>query len=78
MHTGISLCPHDFLESNSLVSVSIYSGVVGDKKKEFTWRDRRFFIFASVVLDEPVGLKFASAEVTKLWLNASAINFVDE
>jgi len=40
--------------------------VVGDKKKEFTWRDRRFFIFASVVLDEPVGLKFASAEVTKL------------
>ena len=30
--TRISSCPHDFLESNLLISVSISSGVVGDKK----------------------------------------------
>jgi len=34
-------------------------------------------MFASVVLDGPVGVKFAQAEVTKPWFNASAINFVD-
>jgi len=30
--TGISSCPHDFLESNPLMSASISSGVVGCKK----------------------------------------------
>jgi len=30
--TGISSCPHDFLECNLLISVCISSGVVGDKK----------------------------------------------
>ena len=60
VRTGISSCPHDFLESNPLISVSISSGVVGDKKIEFTWRGRRyFFIFESVVLDLPVGVTFA-------------------
>jgi len=49
VRTGISSCPHDFLESNPLISVSISSGVVGDKKIEFTWRGRRyFFICVSV------------------------------
>jgi len=49
--TRISSCPHDFSESNPLISVSISSGVVGDKKIEFTGRGRRyFFVFVSVVL----------------------------
>ena len=79
VRTGISLWPHDFLESNPLISVSISSGMVGDEKIEFAWRGRRyFFIFVSVVLDGPVGVKFVWAEVTKLWFNACAINFVDE
>jgi len=30
--TGVSSCPHDFLEYNPLISVSISSGAVGDKK----------------------------------------------
>jgi len=33
VRTGIASCPHDFLESNPLISGSISSGVVGDKKK---------------------------------------------
>jgi len=36
------------------------------------------FIFTSVVLDGPVGVKFACAKVTKLLFYASVINFVDE
>ena len=36
------------------------------------------FIFASVVLDGSVGVKFACAEVTKLLFNAPVINFADE
>ena len=76
VRTGISSWPHDFLESNSLISVSISSGVVGDKKIEFAWRGRRyFFIFVSVVLDRPELVKFDWAEVTKLWFNASVIDF---
>jgi len=48
VRTEISSCPHDFLESNPLMSVSISSGVVGDKNLEFTWRGRRYvLIFAS-------------------------------
>jgi len=43
VHTGISSRPHDFLESNPLINVSISSGVVGDKKIELTGRGRRFF-----------------------------------
>jgi len=43
VHTGISSRPHDFLESNPLISVNISSGVVGDKKIELTGRGRRFF-----------------------------------
>jgi len=79
VRTGISSWPHDFLESDPLNSVSISSGVVGDKKIEFACRGRRyFFIFVSVVLDGPVEVKFVWAEVTKLWFNASAINFVGE
>jgi len=79
VRTGISSWPYDFLESNPLISVSISSGVVGDKKIEFAWRCRRyFFIFESVVLGGPEGVRFDWAEVTKLWFNASAINFVDE
>jgi len=47
--------------------VSISSGVVGDKKIEFAWRGRRYFIiFVSVVLYGPVGVKVVLAEVTKL------------
>jgi len=39
---------NDFLESNPLMSVSISSGVVGDKNLEFTWRGSRYvLIFAS-------------------------------
>ena len=57
--TGVSSCSHDFLESNPLISVSISSGVVGNKKIELTWHGRRyFFIFVSVVLDVPVVVKF--------------------
>jgi len=68
-----------FLESNPLISVRISSGEVGDKNTEFTWRSGRyFFIFAAAVLDRPVRVQFAWAEVTKLWFNASAINFVNE
>ena len=43
VRTGMSSCPHDFLESNPLISVSISSGVVDDKKIELTWRGRRHF-----------------------------------
>ena len=60
VRTGISSCPHDFLESNPLTSVSISSRVVGDKKVEIAWRGRRyFFMFVSVVFDGPVGVQFA-------------------
>jgi len=45
VRTGISSGPHDFLESNPLISVSMSSGVVGDKKIEFTWRGRRYFLY---------------------------------
>jgi len=38
VRTGMSSWPHDFLESNPLIIVSICSGVVGDKKIEFAWR----------------------------------------
>jgi len=38
VRTGISSCPHDFLESNPLISASISSGVVGENKVEFTCR----------------------------------------
>jgi len=38
VRTGISSCPHDFIEFNPLISVRISSEVVGDKKIEFTWR----------------------------------------
>jgi len=44
VRTGISSCPHDFLESNPLTSVCISSGVVGDKKVEIAWRGRRYFL----------------------------------
>jgi len=52
MRTRIPSCPHDFLESHPLISLSISSVVVGDKK-------RYFFICVSVFLDGPVGVKFA-------------------
>ena len=59
VRTGISSGPHDSLESNPLISVSISSGVVDDEKIEFPCRGRRYiFIFVSVVLDGPVGMKF--------------------
>jgi len=45
VRTGMSSCPHDFLESNPLICVSISSGAVGDKKMEFTWRGRRYFLY---------------------------------
>jgi len=35
-----------------------------------------FYIFASVVLDGPIEVAFARVDVTKLWFNTSAINFV--
>ena len=80
VRTGRSSWPHDFLESNPLISVSISSGVVGDTKIEFAWRGRRYFLkFVSVFLDSPEGgVRFDWAEVTKLSFNASAINFVDD
>jgi len=40
--------------------------------------DKIVLIFAPVVLDGPVRVKFACAEVTKLLFNASVINFVNE
>jgi len=43
VRTGISSCPHDFLEFNPLISVSISSGVVGDKKIELTGCGRIYF-----------------------------------
>ena len=59
VRTGLSSSPHDFLESNPLISVNISSGVVGDKNIEFAWRGRRyFFIFISVFLDGPEGVRF--------------------
>ena len=61
------MCPHEFLESNPLMIASISSGVVGCKKIEFIWHGGRYFlIFASLVLNGPVGVKFACAEVTEL------------
>ena len=79
VRTGMPSWPHDFLESNPLISVSISSGVVRDTKIEFAWRGRRYFLkFVSVFLDGPERVRFDWAEVTKLSFNASAINFVDE
>ena len=78
VRTGIPSWPHDFLESNPLSSVSISSGVVGDKKIQFVWRGRRyFFIFVSVFLDGPEGVRFDWAEVTKLWFNAVVLKLFE-
>jgi len=38
----ISSYPHDFLEFNPWMSVSISSGVVGDKNIKFTWCGRKY------------------------------------
>jgi len=43
VRTGISSCPHDFSESNPLISVSISSGVVGDKKNRIHWTWSKIF-----------------------------------
>ena len=67
MHQDINVAQMIF-ESGLFVSGSISSIVVGDKNIEFLWHGiRHFFIFASVVLDGPVGVKFACDEVTNYY-----------
>jgi len=39
----VSSYPHDFLESNPLMSVSISAGVVDDNNIELTYRSRIYF-----------------------------------
>jgi len=68
VRTGISSHPHDVLEANPLISVSISSGVSGEKNIEFIWHDRMYFYACISLCRSDKNYDF----------NTSANNFLDD